>query len=151
MKRTSRRFFRRFIVLALGLLIVCTVALRAGASVICVSGCTVVAPPPLPGVHPGDYQPPTNLTPVVFKEFPGIGVIPDLVGAGGRKVDHDGSVVQAYPVESGNIPNVPPLVPATIPAGTLYESYLFHFDPADCPVGGCPVGDPSREYDSLLQ
>ena len=52
---------------------------------------------------------------------------------GGIPVDHDGSVVAAAPVVTGNVVN-PLLVPAVIPAGTPYESYLFHFDPADSAI-----------------
>jgi hypothetical protein len=61
--------------------------------------------------------------------LPGFGTA--LVG--GIPVDHDGSVVSAAPVVSGNVVN-PLLVPAIIPAGTPYESYLFHFDPLNAGV-----------------
>jgi hypothetical protein len=74
-------------------------------------------------VLPGS-QPPLP-TPIIFPEF-----INGTVLAGGIPVDHNGSVVVAAPVESGNVVN-PLLVKSVIPAGTKVDSYLFHFDPAD--------------------
>jgi len=95
----------------------------AHAGIVSFSGVTPLGGPPAPGVHPGD-QPPVP-TPIIFPEFLN-GVIP----VGGVKVDHDGSVVVASPVETGNVVN-PLLVSGVIPAGTRVDSYLFHFDPLD--------------------
>ncbi len=109
-----------FVVASLG-------TLPANAGIVSFSGVTPLAGPPAPGVHPGDQPPVPN--PIIFPEQPGFGV----ALAGGIPVDHDGSVVTAAPVVSGNVVN-PLLVPSTIPAGTPYESYLFHFDPLNVGV-----------------
>jgi hypothetical protein len=108
-------------ILALGVVCASSGALRAG--IVSFSGVTPLAGPPAPSVLPG-AQPPLP-TPIVFRETSGV------VGAGGLPVDHrvTGNVTAA-PVETGGVVN-PVLVSGSIPAGTPFESYLFHFDPAD--------------------
>jgi hypothetical protein len=98
----------------------------ACAGIVSFSGVTPLAGPPAPNVLPGS-QPPVP-SPIIFPELPGSGIA--LLGI---PVDHDGSVVTAAPVLSGNVVN-PLLVSSVIPAGTAYESYLFHFDPIDVAI-----------------
>jgi hypothetical protein len=102
-------------------------AIPVQAGIVGFSGVTPLAAPPSPNVLPGS-QPPVP-TPIIFPEFAGIGTAP----VGGIPVDHNGSVVVAAPVESSGIVN-PLLVSAVIPFGTPYQSYLFHFDPADTAI-----------------
>lgn len=85
--------------------------------------------PPPPNVLPGSNEAPL---PLIFPE-----VINGVVQATqahplGLDVDHDGSNVIAAPTISGNVVN-PALVDTTIPAGTGFNSYLFHFDPVAAP------------------
>ena len=57
-------------------------------------------------------------------------------------VDHivTGNVI-ATPVVGSSVVN-PLLVAGTIPQGTPYESYFFHFDPGNAPLGGnYPLAD----------
>lgn len=64
-------------------------------------------------------------TPIVFQEVAG-GVL-----AAALRVDHvvSGNLLPpAAPTVSGNVVN-PVLLDGTIPAGTAYDSYFFHFDP----------------------
>jgi hypothetical protein len=126
-----RRFSRPeaiFFACVLVFTLACFVTIPAAcAGIVSFSGVTPLPAPPAPGVHPGD-QPPIP-TPIIFPEQPGAA----FALAGGIPVDHDGSVVTAAPVVSGNVVN-PLLVPGVIPAGTPYESYLFHFDPANVAV-----------------
>lgn len=116
-----------FFVGALVFVVACLSAMPAQAGIVSFSGVTPLPGPPAPNVHPGS-QPPVP-TPIIFPEFAGTG----FALAGGIPVDHDGSVVVAAPVESTSVVN-PLLVSAVIPAGTPYESYLFHFDPADSAI-----------------
>jgi len=118
-------FFACALVLFLG---VFTLASVCDAGIVGSSAVTVLGAPPAPNVLPGSNT--TTPNPIIFPEVLG-GVIP----AGGLAVDHDGSVVAATPVETGNIVN-PLLVSAVIPAGTVVESYLFHFDPPDAAFPG---------------
>jgi hypothetical protein len=126
-----RRFSRPEANILAGILVLalaCFAAIPAAhAGIVSFSGVTPLPGPPAPNVLPGS-QPPVP-TPIIFPEQPGFGV----ALAGGIPVDHNGSVVTAAPVVSGNVVN-PLLVPGTIPAGTPYESYLFHFDPLDVGV-----------------
>jgi hypothetical protein len=96
------------------------------AGIVSFSGVTPLGGPPAPNVLPGS-QPPVP-TPIIFPEFTN-----GLVPIGGIAVDHDGSVVVASPTVTGNVVN-PLLVAAVIPAGTMVDSYLFHFDPFDTAV-----------------
>ena len=98
----------------------------AHAGIVSSAGVTELAGPPLPSVHPGAQ--PALPTPIIFPEVLG-GIVP----AGGMPVDHDGTVGTAAPVESNSIVN-PLLVSGVIPAGTYFDSYLFHFDPADSTI-----------------
>ncbi len=115
-----------FLAWALVVVAACLGAIPAQAGIVSFSGVTPVPGPPAPNVLPGS-QPPVP-TPIIFPEQPGV-----ATALAGIPVDHDGSVVSAAPVVSGNVVN-PLLVPSVIPAGTRYESYLFHFDPADTAI-----------------
>jgi hypothetical protein len=126
MTRKLGRFIRPdsiFFAWALVFVVACLGAIPAQAGIVSFSGVTPLGGPPAPNVLPGS-QPPIP-TPIVFLETTGI------VGAGGLPVDHlvTGNVTAA-PVTSGGVVN-PLLVSGSIPAGTPFESYLFHFDPAD--------------------
>jgi hypothetical protein len=93
------------------------------------SGAIALPGPPPPNVLPGSVEGPF---PIVFPE-----VINGVVAATaahplGLDVDHDGSNVVAAPTISGNVVN-PLLVNTTIPVGTGFNSYLFHFDPTGAP------------------
>jgi len=101
----------------------CFAVPTALAGIVSSSAVTVLGGAPAPNVLPGSNT--TSPNPIVFPEVLG-GIVP----AGGVPVDHDGSVVVASPVESGNIVT-PLLVSAVIPAGTVVDSYFFHFDPPD--------------------
>ncbi len=119
------------LVLSVGFLV--TIPVQAG--IVSSSAVTVLASPPAGDVHPG-----TNTTvpdPIIFPEVLG-GVVP----AGGVAVDHDGSVVVTSPVESANVVK-PALVAGVIPAGTLVDSYLFHYDPQNPPIS-------ANFYDSTI-
>jgi hypothetical protein len=107
--------------------VACLGAIPAQAGIVSFSGVTPLAGPPAPNVLPGSQPPVPN--PIIFPEQPGAAIAP----AGGIAVDHNGSVVSAAPVVTGNVVN-PLLVSGVIPAGTPYESYLFHFDPLDVAV-----------------
>jgi hypothetical protein len=96
------------------------------AGIVSFSGVTVLGGPPAPNVLEGSYELPGNASPVIFPEF----VFPGVAPAGGVAVDHDGSVIASTPVRTGNDVN-PALVDTVIAAGTLIESYYFHFDPDD--------------------
>jgi hypothetical protein len=113
-----------FLAWALVFAVACLGTAPAHAGIVSFSGVTPLPGPPAPNVLPGS-QPPLP-TPIIFPELIGGGIAP----VGGIRVDHNGSVVSASPVESANIVN-PALVSAIIPAGTPYDSYFFHFDPAD--------------------
>ena len=93
------------------------------AGIVSSSGVTVLGSPPPPGVHPGDQPQPTL---IVFPE-----VFGKVVGGGGLPVDHKvtGDMV-ASPVLTAEVVN-PNLVSGSLPAGTLFDSYFFHFDPKD--------------------
>jgi hypothetical protein len=73
-------------------------------------------------VLPGSQSPAT--TPIIFPEVAS-GLLPANVA-----VDHNGTAVLATPVSTAGVPNAL-LVPGVIPFNTPFESYLFHFDPAD--------------------
>jgi hypothetical protein len=91
-------------------------------------GATQVPGPPPPNVDPGNpFGGNEGALPIIFHEILG-----GTIGAGGLDVDHDGSNVVAQPTVSGNVVN-PLLIDATIPAGTFFNSYLFHFDPVGTP------------------
>jgi hypothetical protein len=136
MKLNLRRFSRPeanifACVLVLTLAIFAAVP-AAHAGIVSFSGVTPLPGPPAPNVLPGS-QPPLP-TPIVFNELAGVGGV-GIAPAGGIPVDHDGSVAVAAPVETGNVIN-PLLVSGVIPAGTPFESYLFHFDPLDVAIPG---------------
>ncbi len=109
----------------LGIVAICLASSFAEAGIVSSSGVTVLAAPPPGNVLPGTNT--TNPNPIIFPEVIG-GVVP----AGGIAVDHDGSVVTAGPLESGNLVNAN-LVPAVIATGTRVDSYFLHFDPTDPP------------------
>jgi hypothetical protein len=80
---------------------------------------------PLPSVYPGASE---ATLPVIFPEI--LGAV--VRNPNGLPVDHDGSAVVAAPTISGNVVN-PALISATLPQGTSFNSYLFHFDPVGSP------------------
>jgi hypothetical protein len=113
-----------FLAWAIVLVIACMATIPAQAGIVSFAGVTPLGGPPAPSVLPG-AQPPVP-TPIVFLETVGV------IGArAGLPVDHvvTGDVAVA-PVTSGGVVN-PLLVDGSIPSGTPFESYLFHFDPAD--------------------
>jgi hypothetical protein len=89
-------------------------------------GIEVVTGPPGPNVHPGSNEGPL---PIVFYEVSGV------IAPGGLDVDHDGSNVTASPAVTGGVVHAS-LVDTTLAAGTPFNSYLFHFDPAAIPGFG---------------
>jgi hypothetical protein len=102
-----------------------------------VSGATLLPGPPPPNVLPGSNEVPTaGLPPIgdplLFPEVLGGIIVPTLANPLGLDVDHDGSNVVASPTISGNVVN-PLLVDTTIPIGTMFNSYMLHFDPALSP------------------
>jgi hypothetical protein len=115
-----------FFAWALVFVLACLGAAPAQAGIVSFSGVTPLPGPPAPNVLPGS-QPPVP-SPIIFPEQPGT-----AFALAGIPVDHDGSVVVAAPVVSGNVVN-PGLIPSVIAPGTQYESYLFHFDPLDAAV-----------------
>jgi len=109
----------------------------AAFGVTSVTGATLLPVPPPPNALPGSNEVPIGFPvpigdPLLFPEILG-GVIFDTSPLGvGLDVDHNGSNVVASPTISGNVVN-PMLVSTTIPAGTRFNSYMFHFDPAATP------------------
>ncbi len=93
-----------------------------------VSGALQLAAPPAPDVNPGSVE---GGLPIVFPEVINGTILPTQAHPLGLDVDHDGSAVIAAPVIGGPQGNVvnPLLISATIPTGTSFNSYLFHFDP----------------------
>jgi hypothetical protein len=85
--------------------------------------------PPAPNLYPGNVE---GALPIVFPEVINGVVRPTIAHPAGMDVDHNGSNVTASPVISGNVVN-PALVSTTIPTGTQFNSYLFHFDPVGSP------------------
>ena len=136
MKRNLRRPSRPesiFSAQAFLFVVACSVvALPVHAGIVSSSGVIVSAAPS--SVLPGAA---VAAQPIIFSEIVG-GVAP----VGGMPVDHlvTGNVVGA-PVVSSSVVN-PALVAGTIPQGTAYESYFFHFDPGSAPIGGnYPLAD----------
>ncbi len=132
MTRNMRQFCRldsnvlaSALVLSLACLIVVPVV---NAGIISTTNVTQTSIPGA-GVTPDATNTP-NGTPIVFKEVSGV------VGAGGLAVDHlvSGNVTAA-PAETANIVNSL-FTPGSIPAGTPFESYLFHFDPVNAAAAG---------------
>jgi hypothetical protein len=129
MTRTTWRFSRpeyKSLAQALSLLLVCFAAIPAvDAGIVSVSGVTITGPPG-GSINPGVTT--TAAGPIIFLENTAV------VAGGGMPVDHlvSGNLVTT-PLVSGNIVN-PLLVDGSIPAGTPYESYIFHFDPVDGPL-----------------
>jgi hypothetical protein len=110
---------------------------HAAFGVTSVVGATLLPAPPPPNALPGSNEVPLGFPvpvgdPLLFPEVLG-GVIIDSSPLGaGLDVDHDGSNVVASPTISGNVVN-PLLIDTTIPVGTSFNSYMFHFDPAAAP------------------
>jgi hypothetical protein len=123
-RRTSRIKAFSLVCAVIALAVQAPALVRAG--IVNSSNVTVLGGPPAPNVLEGSFELPGNPSPVVFPEF----VFPGVVPAGGVLVDHDGSVIASNPVRTGNDVS-PALVDTVIPAGTLIESYYFHFDPND--------------------
>jgi len=106
-----------------------TQSAHAAFGITSASGAVELPGPPLLNVLPGSNEAPL---PIVFPE-----VINGVVAATqahplGLDVDHDGSAVVAAPTISGNVVN-PALISTTIPVGSGFNSYLFHFDPVGSP------------------
>jgi hypothetical protein len=115
-----------FLALAIVIVVACLGAIPAQAGIVSFSGVTPLGGPPAPNVLPGSQPPAPN--PIVFLETAG------AVGAGGLPVDHlVTGALPVTPVTTGGVVS-PILVNGSIPAGTPFESYLFHFDPADAVV-----------------
>lgn len=95
---------------------------RLDAGIVSFANLTPLAGPPSGNVHAGTQEPTT--LPLIFPE-----IIGGFVGANGLPVDHDGSVVAVTPATTASVVN-PLLVNAVLPAGTRFDSYLFHFDPS---------------------
>jgi hypothetical protein len=116
---------------------------HAAFGITSVTGATLLAGPPAANALPGNIQQPIGFplpvgNPIIFPEVL-VGVIKPALPTPqhpfaviGLDVDHNGSTVSAAPVVSGNIVN-PLLVPALIPVGTQFNSYLLHFDPVGAP------------------
>jgi hypothetical protein len=117
--------------LSLVALFLATLATSAHAAfgVTSVAGGTLLPGPPPPSVLPGINEAPS---PIVFPEVLNGIIAPTILNPLGLDVDHDGSNVVAAPTISGNVVN-PALVDTTIPVGTAFNSYLFHFDPVAAP------------------
>lgn len=135
-RRQYNLIFPAVLILSVGVF----VAIPAQAGIVSSSGVTQLASPPSGDVHPGTNT--TTPVPIIFPEILG-GVVP----AGGVPVDHNGSVVVASPVESANVLN-PTLVAGLIPAGTVVDSYLLHYDPQNLP--GSPVYDSSILFSNKI-
>jgi hypothetical protein len=103
--------------------VACLDAIPAQAGIISSSGVTLLGGPPAPSVAPGAQL--TAPNPIVFPEVLG------GVAATGVPVDHlvTGDM-PVTPVTTGGVVN-PILVDGLIAPGTPFDSYLFHFDPAD--------------------
>lgn len=123
-----------------------------------VIGATQLAGPPGPNVLPGSVEQPIGFplpigNPIIFHEVltgvvkPGVPTPQHPLAAIGLDVDHNGSNVSAAPVVSGNIVN-PLLVPALIPVGTQFNSYLFHFDPVGSP--GIAIYNSTINFDNPI-
>jgi hypothetical protein len=116
---------------------------HAAFGITSVTGATQLPGPPAPNVLPGSVEQPIGFpiplgNPIIFHEVL-TGVVRPVAptplhpfAAIGLDVDHNGSNVSAAPVVSGNVVN-PLLVPALIPVGTQFNSYLLHFDPLGSP------------------
>jgi hypothetical protein len=127
MYRISRHLCRNDIAFFASLIVFCgaffIASLQAEASSITFSTGVSVAGPPAPNVQPGTQEP--TVLPLVYSE-----AVNAVAPGGGIPVDHDGSNVgPTSAVVSGNVVS-PSLISATIPAGTVYDSYFFHFDPS---------------------
>jgi len=98
-----------------------------------VVGATPLSGPPAPDVLPSSNE---GGFPIIFPEIINGTILPTVGHVLGMDVDHDGSPVVAAPIVGGPNGNVvnPLLISATIPTGTKFNSYLFHFDP----VGSTP-------------
>ena len=94
-----------------------------------VSGAVQLPGGPPPNVFPGINE---GALPIVYTEVLNGTVVATGLHPLGLDVDHDGSNVVASPTISGNVVN-PALVNTTIPTGTQFNSFMFHFDPVGAP------------------
>ncbi len=119
---------RRIVLTSLVAVLLTALSVRSAVAafgITSVSGANELLSPPLTDVQPGTVE---GALPVVFHEvINGVVLTP-----AGMPVDHDGSNVVASPTISGNVVN-PALISTTLPAGTQFNSYMFHFDPAGSP------------------
>lgn len=117
--------------IVLTLLVTVSLVALSAQSAVAAFGITSVAggiellTPPLPSVNPGVTE---GAVPIVFPEI----INGAVLALGGLPVDHDGSSVVASPTISGNVVN-PLLISTTLPQGTQFNSYMFHFDPIGSP------------------
>ncbi len=105
---------------------------HAAFGITSVAGAIELPAPPPPNVLPGSNE---NAQPIVFPEV----LNATVMSPSGLPVDHNGTAVVAAPTISGNVVN-PALISTTLPQGTTFSSYLFHFDP----VGAIPF--PAATY-----
>lgn len=94
------------------------------AGIVASSGVSLIGGPPPGNVLPGTQQP--TLLPLFFPEIIG----GHVSSPGGLPIDHDGSDLAPTLVQSTSVVDVA-LVAGVIPAGTNFDSYLFHFDPGN--------------------
>jgi len=128
---------RQFVVIALLASMLAALEFRPAAAAFGISsvvgGTELLGPPPPPpgpvNILPGSHE---DAMPIVFPEVLGGVVRFTILHPLGLDVDHDGSNVVAAPTISGNIVN-PALIDTTIPVGTTFNSYMFHFDPVGSP------------------
>jgi hypothetical protein len=131
---------------------------HAAFGITSVVGATLLPGPPAPNVLPGSVEQPIGSpvpigNPIIFPEVL-VGIVKPAAPTPqhplaniGLDVDHNGTNVSAAPVVSGNIVN-PLLIPALIPVGTQFNSYLFHFDPVGAP--GIAIYNSTINFDSPI-
>lgn len=101
-----------------------SLATSSHAGIVASSGVTLLGGPPAGNVLPGTQQP--TLLPLFFPEVVG----GQVSSPGGLPVDHVGSDLAPTLVQSTSVVDAA-LVAGVIPAGTKFDSYLFHFDPGN--------------------
>jgi hypothetical protein len=123
------RQFAMIAVLAALLAAARTEPVVAAFGITSVTGAVQLPGGPPPNVFPGVTE---GALPIVYTEVLNGTIVPTGAHPAGMDVDHDGSNVIASPTVSGNVVN-PALVSTTIPVGTKFNSFMFHFDPLGAP------------------